>query len=336
MTKGIIPTMAAASALALCAAAPPPATPHVAAPMSLPANPVVKPVALASARPPRAHVLVQRHIGHRVAASPRVADNRVAATPRVADIGLASRAATQEPSAHGFVNATAVYPYADGMIFHVYAAPGQVTDLALQPGEALGSVASGDTVRWVIGDTTSGTGDTKRAHILVKPFSAGLATNLVVTTDRRTYHIALTSITRTAMASLSWTYPQDDLIALKKASEQQAAAMPVASDLAIDNLHFDYVLSGDQPAWRPLRAFDDGRQTFIEFPAAMTTSDAPPLFLVDPKGNAELVNYRLSGRYYIVDRLFDFAELRLGAKHQQIVRISRSDAAIDDKRWRRS
>jgi type IV secretion system protein TrbG len=36
-----------------------------------------------------------------------------------------------------------------------------------------------------------------------------------------------------------------------------------------------------------------------------------------------LVNYRMRGDYYVVDRLFDAAELRLGEKHQDIVRITR-------------
>jgi len=134
------------------------------------------------------------------------------------------------------------------------------------------------------------------------------------------------------MSSLSWTYPADQLIALKAAAEQARAAAPVASGLAVDQLHFDYTISGDQPAWRPLRAFDDGRQTFIEFPESLSVGEAPPLFLVDGKGTASLVNYRVEGRYYVVDRLFDAAELRLGLKHQAIVRISRG--GISSKRRR--
>ncbi len=238
-------------------------------------------------------------------------------------VAAANSAATIEPSPLGFVNAVQVYPFADGAIYHVITAPERVTDIALQPGETLVAVASGDTVRWVIGDTTSGSGADKRTHILVKPFSAGLSTNLVITTDRRSYHIALTASATTAMAALSWTYPQDALIALKRAAAATEAAAPVATGIEIEQLHFNYVVSGDRPAWRPWRAFDDGRQTFIEFPAALAVGEAPPLFLVDAKGEAQLVNYRVKGHFYIVDRLFDVAELRLGTKHQQIVRISR-------------
>src|SRR3546814_4354933 len=53
--------------------------------------------------------------------------------------------------------------------------------------------------------------------------------------------------------------------------------------------------------------------------------EAPPLFVVGPEGGAELVNYRVRGNYYVVDRLFAAAELRLGQDPQQIVRISRTD-----------
>ena len=240
-----------------------------------------------------------------------------------APIAIANRAATIEPVAQGFINAAQVYPFADGAIYHVITAPERVTDIALQPGETLVAVASGDTVRWVIGDTTSGSGAEKRTHVLVKPFSASLSTNLVITTDRRSYHIALTSLAKTAMAALSWTYPQDALIALKSAVAAAEAAAPVAAGIEVEQLHFNYAVSGDRPAWRPFRAFDDGRQTFIEFPATLAVGEAPPIFLVDGKGEAQLVNYRVKGRFYVVDRIFDVAELRLGTKHQQIVRISR-------------
>lgn len=241
----------------------------------------------------------------------------------LARVATANRAATQEPQRQAFLNAVQVFPFTDGAIYRVYTAPGAVTDIALQAGEALVAVAAGDTVRWVIGDTVSGSGAEKRTHVLVKPFSSGLATNLVITTDRRTYHLQLAATPRTAMAALSWTYPADQLIALRRAADQLASATPVSADVAIDALHFNYAISGDQPAWRPLRAFDDGRQTFLEFPASLSVGDAPPFFIVGPTGQAELANYRVRGRFYIIDRIFDVAELRLGTRKQQVVRISR-------------
>lgn len=252
--------------------------------------------------------------------------------PAVRHVAVANLAATLQPEPQGFINAVQVYPFTDGTLYSVYTAPERVTDIALQPGEVLGAVAAGDTVRWVIGDTSSGAGPDKRTHVLVKPFAAGLSTNLVITTDRRSYHLSLVSTAKTAMAALSWVYPADQLIALRKAAEQAQAVAPVAEGLALDQLHFNYTLSGDQPAWRPLRAFDDGRQTYIEFPASLAVGEAPPLFLVDGKGVAQLVNYRLRGRFYVVDRIFDAAELRLGTKHQDIVRISRVAETLTGRR----
>ncbi|MCY1172754.1 P-type conjugative transfer protein [compost metagenome] len=117
------------------------------------------------------------------------------------------------------------------------------------------------------------------------------------------------------------------MLAIKRAADQQRAAAPVASGLAVEQLNFGYAITGDRPNWRPLRAFDDGRQTFIEFPPSLAVGEAPPLFVVGPKGDAQLVNYRVSGRFYVVDRLFDAAELRLGEKKQAVVRITRGGDA---------
>ncbi|MDQ1158950.1 P-type conjugative transfer protein TrbG [Sphingomonas sp. SORGH_AS 950] len=260
---------------------------------------------------------------------PTVRSDTLTPSERVA---AANRAATREPTTAGYVNAVQVYPWADGALYHLYTAPGRITDIALQPGETLVSVAAGDTVRWVIGDTSSGTGETAQVHVLVKPFAAGLATNMVVTTDRRAYHIALDSTDRTAMAAVSWTYPQDQLVALRRQNQAAREAQPIADNVAIADLHFGYAISGDKPSWRPLRAWDDGAKVYIEFPARLDQAEAPPLFVLSPTGDAQLVNYRVAGNHYIVDRLFSAAELRLGEKPQQVVRIIRTD----DKRGNRS
>lgn len=257
---------------------------------------------------------------------PSVALHRHKPSPAELRVRTANAKATQEPATPAFVNAVQVYPFGEGVLYRLFAAPERVSDIALQPGEALVSVAAGDTARWTVGDTTSGAGESRRVHILVKPFVAGLSTNLVITTDRRAYHLQLDSTPATAMAALSWTYPQDEMIAIRRQPASAETARPIASGLAIERLDFGYVVTGDRPAWRPLRAFDDGRQTFIEFPASVGVGEAPPLFVIGDRGDAQLVNYRMTGRFYVVDRLFDTAELRLGTKKQAVVRISRVGA----------
>ena len=233
-----------------------------------------------------------------------------------------------EPSSDGFVNAVQIYPYTEGALYRLYASPGQVTDVALQPGESLVSVSAGDTVRWVVGDTASGSGSAARAHILVKPVAAGLRTNLMIATDRRTYHLELESTASTYMAALSWRYPQDELAGLAARNTSAAAqdAVSVERGVSLETLNFDYRVTGDTPDWKPVRVFDDGRQVFIQMPASISASEMPPLFVLSSAGEAELVNYRVRGSYYIVDRLFGAAELRHGTKPQTVVRISKASA----------
>ncbi len=244
-------------------------------------------------------------------------------------VGVANAAARIEPIRDGFINAMQLYPWSDGALYQVYAAPGQVTEIALQEGEQLvgpGPVAAGDTVRWIIGDTVSGAGPTTRVHILVKPTRPDLTTNLIINTDRRTYHLELRATRATWMASVSWTYPADRLIVLRGSNAAAQAAAPVATGVDIAALNFRYRIEGDNPPWRPLRAFDDGRQVFIEFPAGIGQGEMPPLFVIGAAGGGELVNYRVSGRHIVVDRMFGAAELKMGDKRsEQHVRIERTD-----------
>ena len=256
-----------------------------------------------------------------------------AATSEPADprrrVGAANAAARVQPVRDGFLNAIQQYPWTDGALYQVYTAPGQVTDIALQEGEQLvgpGPVAAGDTARWIIGDTVSGGGPTARVHILVKPTRPDLSTNLVINTSRRTYHLELRATASTYMASVSWTYPQDQLIALRSANAAAAASTPVATGLDLATLNFRYRIEGDRVPWKPVRAFDDSAQVFIEFPAGISQGEMPPLFVTGAAGDAELVNYRVQGRYMVVDRLFAAAELRLGDRRsEQRVRIVRDD-----------
>jgi type IV secretion system protein VirB9 len=237
----------------------------------------------------------------------------------------AAPGAVHEPTRDSYVGAVQVYPWAEGAIYRLYTAPERVSDIALQPGEALVSVAAGDTARWVIGDTSSGSGSGRRTHVLVKPSAAGLATNMLIATDRRIYHVELESSGKKAMAGIAWSYPDEGLLALR--GPLPAGESAIASTVAVEALNFNYRIDGDDPPWRPLRAFDDGRQVFIEFPPALLQGEAPPLFVTGERGRAELVNYRQRGRYYVVDRLFDAAELRLGERRQQVVRIVREPSA---------
>ncbi|MBX9926640.1 MAG: P-type conjugative transfer protein TrbG [Hyphomicrobiaceae bacterium] len=246
-------------------------------------------------------------------------------------VTAANAAARLEPVKDGYINAIQVYPYTKGALYQVYAAVNQVTDIALEPGEKLVAVSAGDTVRWVVGDTTSGEGQTSQVHILVKPIGIDLETNLVVSTDRRSYYVELRSSEKTYMASVSWTYPASELIAIKARQERAEAAGTAIADTGVnlDQLRFRYRLEGDAP-WKPRQVFDDGARVYIQFPSGLAQSEAPPLFVIGSDGKPALVNYRVRGTTYIVDRLFAAAELRLGTAPQRVVRIIRTDAVWKD------
>jgi len=236
-----------------------------------------------------------------------------------------SRANAEARTREGYVNAIQVWPFTDGALYQVYASPGRVTVVSLQPGEELVTVAAGDTVRWIVGDTSSGGGADLRVNVLVKPIRSGLKTNLVITTSRRTYLLELTSTERAWMASVSWDYPKDRMLALQRQAQAAQATTPVDTGLSLDKIRFRYAVSGSNPPWKPLRAFDDGEKVYIQFPPGIAQGELPPLFVIGAQGDGQLVNYRFRSPYYVVDRLFGAAELRLGGDGGDVVRIERTD-----------
>jgi type IV secretion system protein TrbG len=238
-------------------------------------------------------------------------------------IATANDAARVEPRRGGYFNAVQVFPYSPGALYQIYASPGQITDIALEPGEQLtgsGPLAAGDTVRWIVGDTESGNGDTRRVHIMVKPTRTAIETNLVVNTNRRTYLIELRSREKPYMPSVAWFYAED-----RSGPSKTLPLTPFIPQM--DQRRYRYIIEGDNPPWRPVNAYDDGRKVYIEFSPGIAQGEMPPLFVIGQDGKPELVNYRAYKIVLIVDRLFAAAELRLGGEKQQKVRIVRSDGS---------
>ena len=243
-----------------------------------------------------------------------------ARTP-LARVNSANAAARIEPRREGYYNAIQVFPHSEGALYQVYAAPGQITNIALEPGERLtgdGPIAAGDTARWIIGDTTSGLGRTSRVHILVKPTRSDISTNLVISTDRRTYLVELRATDAAYMPSVAWSYPR-----VRSQPRPPAMAPPIIPPAA--QRRYRYTLEGDTPPWRPQTVFDDGRRVYVVFPRGIVQGEMPPLFVIGAGGDAQIVNTRIHRNILIVDRLFAAAELRLGGETQQRVRIVRTD-----------
>lgn len=251
-----------------------------------------------------------------------VAHGGTAANTPSGRVENANAAARVEPRREGYYNAIQIYPWSEGALYQVYAAPGQITNIALEPGESLtgaGPIAAGDTARWIIGDTESGSGLSRRVHILVKPTRPDITTNLVITTDRRIYMLELRAEAKPYMPAVAWAYP-----ALPASQRGTVPTTPVIPATAAR--HYRYGLTGDTPPWRPVVVYDDGRRVYVEFPRGIAQGEMPPIFVLGTDGEPQLVNSRIYQNILIVDRIFGAAELRLGSgKQQQTVRIVRTD-----------
>lgn len=238
-------------------------------------------------------------------------------------IEQANRESARNPDSFGYRNAIMRYDFEEGRLYQVYAAPLKLTDIQLEPGEELlGDPVSGDTVRWIIGRSKSMADGQEQEHLYIKPTRPGLHTTLSLNTNLRTYHIELSSYAETYMAAVSWNYEQYNLRKLR--AVENASTHSRVNLAALD---FDYKVDlkrGRRPAWLPVKVFDDGRKTFIQFPEAMLAREAPVLFVVGEDGNVQLVNYRVKDDYYIIDRIFRKAELRAGQKGKVVVRIKKS------------
>ncbi|HFD86423.1 MAG TPA: P-type conjugative transfer protein TrbG [Gammaproteobacteria bacterium] len=246
-------------------------------------------------------------------------------------IQQANREARRSPNKPGYFNSIMQYDYEPGALFQVYTAPLRLTDIQLRPGERImGKPAAGDTVRWILGVNESVANDQIQQHVLVKPTRAGLNTTLYINTNQRTYLLELSSHPKTFMAAVNWRYPQEELNTAYNAAraKQERDSSTLADNVDISRLSFDYRISkrSGSPDWTPTQVFDDGKKVYIRFPKARANSEAPALFIVTEEGDQALVNYRVKGDMYIVDRLFQQAELRVGQKKQAVVNISKHAA----------
>jgi len=221
-----------------------------------------------------------------------------------------------------------LYPYNQRPEPAVDCAPLRTTDIQLQPGETITDVALGDTERWMA--TPAASGDPRNAvpHLAVKPQVPGIETNLTIYTTKHIYHLLLRSRGH-AMREVEFYYPDELSTAMKDAdaaaasARQEAADPPGDSDnvvkvAAVDpaQLNFAYTVAGSNVPWKPIRAFDDGSHVYVQMPAGMKSSEAPAL-LINAGSGTQMVNYRVKGNYYVVDRLFSDAILVSGVGRDQ-------------------
>jgi P-type conjugative transfer protein TrbG len=218
----------------------------------------------------------------------------------------------------------------------IVCAPLRVCMIELQAGEKIeGEPQVGDSVRWNISPAVYGTGDQATAVIVLKPHVSGLDTNLLVTTDRRAYYLRLISKPEEYVARVAFQYPNDDnaekwrqqRLELKNVERQKDAPKTLPALVTAARMNFGYKVTGGTVHIRPLRVFDDGAKTYIQMPSELQHREAPALVILGNDGKGEMTNYRVQEQTYIVDRLFDHAQLVLGsgkkARKVEIIRENR-------------
>jgi len=226
-----------------------------------------------------------------------------------------------------------IYTFGTGLATLV-CAPLRICTLELQPGEKLnGEPQIGDSLRWQITPAAYGMGVDGTPVIVVKPTTSGLDTNLLVTTDRRAYYLRLVSKPNDYVSRVAFEYPAQDnnrrwqelMLAERSRKSEKAELLPAL--VTAERLNFSYDIHGGNEHIRPLRVFDDGEKTYLQMPAEMKNREAPVLLIVGNDSKGEVTNYRVQHQTYIVDRLFDRANLVLGASKKNkglTVEISRS------------
>ena len=218
------------------------------------------------------------------------------------------------------LRAEVVFPYVENSIYEVFAAPDRMTAIQLQPGEVIstdnGKPKAADTVQWVADTVSAGEGSDRRTIVMVKPIMTGIETNMLIPTNRHVYSILLRAESRAYMPLVAFSYAAEEA-RINVGVAQQAAARDAtheAVNVAPENMNFGYHMKGPKEVWTPLRVFDDGSKTYLQMPPEMKSWESPALFVMEEKNAPELVNYRVKGDYYIVDRLFHLAQLRIGTK----------------------
>lgn len=202
-------------------------------------------------------------------------------------------------------------PYAENKVYRIYCQEGFLTDIILEPGEEIKYLASADTARWSVSNVNYGSLVTQQ-HVLVKPLARGLETDLIITTSRHVYHLYMRSGSF-HNPMVEWLYPEK--------REQMAARVEAKNYLTItpSELNFQYKFNRRELPWAPEKVFDDGKKTYIKMKPEMKNYTAPAFAIVE-NGKIKLANHRLVKGYYVIDRLFDEAQLAVGKEKIRIKR----------------
>lgn len=243
----------------------------------------------------------------------------------VGNANAGSGSNTQD-AAYAERDAENTFAYAPGGMYKIYCKIGYLTDIRFHPGEKITFVGGGDTAKWIIDTANTGSGEQAVAHLYIKPINDKASTNLIVNTTNHSYQI-LVNTASWYNPIISWTYSSEEQLA-GKIAEQKDDVFFTEKSMSIsrpESLNFSYKIKNNEGYnWAPTMVFDDRSKTYIKMPVTIKQGNSPILFIKE-KGKKELslVNYRIKDNFYIVDRLFEQAEIRVSEKES--IRIIAKD-----------
>jgi P-type conjugative transfer protein TrbG len=227
-----------------------------------------------------------------------------------------------------------VFPFG-AVMPRIVCAVQEICDIELQPGETVNDVKQGSQ-QFLLEPAVAG----NTTHVIVRPLVGNIKTHVAIYTDRRVYHLELAAAKDDAsMTFVSFRYPEDQRMAWFAAAGARGGAggqgapgpaaktAKAAGEFEISanpgSLYFAYSVEkeGRRRArkridWEPIRVYDDGQKTVIEMPRSIMAREMP-ILLVRDGGKDTVVNLRVKGQHFIVDRIFKTAVLVKGVGRSQ-------------------
>lgn len=199
--------------------------------------------------------------------------------------------------------------YEENQVYPIYAVNGLVTSIVFAEDEKVDVHTSGFSTAWEFA--------ARGNHFFLKPRAKEGSTNLVVVTNKRTYHfdLRLGWNRKTATYELAFTYPKEGAAASEKerveARLKTSATKPVSvAEAPASNR--DYTMNfGEAKSSRsiaPMEAFDDGRFTYLRFGKS---SDFPSVYRVVDETET-LLNAHVEGDWLVVHGIYEALRLRAG------------------------
>ena len=209
-------------------------------------------------------------------------------------------------------NSTMTFAYSPTQLYKIYCRRGYLTDLEFRKGETIQFVGGGDTAGWAVSSATvDGV-----PHLYIKPVVEVSTTNLIVTTDKRSYQLIIHSADW-YNPMVTWTYAAEDRQNMLRTQQKEEALRTTSVNVSsVENLDFSYKVKGKNAEYRPEMVFSDGMRVYLKF--KKIPQRQVPIFIQEKENRMmTLINYQQKDDYYIIDAPFDKAQLQV-SEHENI------------------